>query len=1225
MAKGRIEKDDLASKDLFDNIVQGAIEAEKKVKLLEASLKVIKKTSDSIKGMAQNNKATNVKGINELNRLAEQSNILAQNRLKIDEQLKKEKQRLSILQADQNKQIKTSVEAEMKLTSQQEKELGTLQKLELENRKLRAERAKLNLETKEGTQRMREINAQLDVNNKKIKDSGDAMKQQKMNVGNYNGAISKLKGALNQLGLAFGVFQLLRGAGQTIVEFDSKVADLKAITGLKEGSKDLNLLKDSAIELGKQVQGGAKEVIEAYKLIGSAKPELLENASALDKVTKSAILLSQASGMELPASATALTDAMNQFGASADEADKFVNVLANGAKFGAVEIPQVTEALLKFGAVAKTSNVSIEESTALIEALGEKGQKGAEAGTALRNVMLKMSAPDALPKEAQERLIALGVSFDDLKDKSKPFSERLKALKPLLKDEASLVKVFGMENVVTAKNLLGSAQRIEQLNKQMKTNGTSTEQANERNKTLSFAINKVKESYNGYILKMTEGVNATKGLTWFVTKLADNFDTIISVLGKLARMFAVYKASMMALKMKDRIDEWVKYRKSISASDGALTQGQKSAKAFGGALKSIGFAVAIELAIALASKLWDVASGAEQAREKFEKYQKAVAYGEKFGGKLVDIIEKDYAKEKLNAELKYSKTRDKKVFDEEMKRAKFNRNARLKFEIQTELENIERQKANAKKLEKQYNIEIDKNGFLQDQRIISQYEGYKSSIKESYAVLSQLYKLKESYNVETKQEVIETNNAVHELKEEKKAVKELTTEFKSLNEYVSESNELFTELSDIMSEREINKFQQKIDEELKIQLKQIEDLGYAEVDKLDELLNEKAELEKKYAKERLGIKLVQIDEEAIAEKEKLKSALEEEYKTLMAQEGLTAKDRKKIKENYNKELEKLEYEFLKIESDAEIKRRIAKEQSADEIVKIEEDKNKELIDKNEEINSALEENANKLNEKTKESVKAMKFDYMKIIEQVTNYFITQADKRIAKIQEEIDAHTKQADVLRELAQQGNINAQQSIAEEERLKAESIARKEKEEKRKQQYLMFTAILQAYSANLENGDDSTTALAKAVASKEIIAQFLNGLDAFYEGTEDTGSTNNPLDIHGGRVAILHDNERVLTKKQNQKIGNYSNEEVADTMEKLRLGRLSDGVQIHTGFGTELFVNELMTIGEKIEDLTNVIKNKPETSIEVDEIIGGVMKLMKTTKTHNSFINTKYVIKP
>lgn len=331
-------------------------------------------------------------------------------------------------------------------------------------------------------------------------------------VGNYP-KITKMADGIRNLMGAFGVLggialfaSIMKNAFDTIKKFEQGVADLSAITGAT--GKDLEYLKNQAIELGKGTKGGAVAVVEAYKLIASAKPELLENVSALNQVTEAVLTLAQASGMEMPDAAIALTDAMNQFGADASQATVFVDALANGAKYGAAEIPQVTEALLKFGAVARTSNVSIQESTALVELLAENGLKGADAGTALRNVLLKISAPDALPKKAQEEFAKLGISLETLKDKSIPIQQKLEMLKPLMKDNASIVKIFGLENATAAMNVLGHTDRLKELTSKMNENGTATEQAKIRMDTLTGSMDLLESAWGSFVLSLSEKGNA---------------------------------------------------------------------------------------------------------------------------------------------------------------------------------------------------------------------------------------------------------------------------------------------------------------------------------------------------------------------------------------------------------------------------------------------------------------------------------------------------------------------------------------------------------------------------------------------------------------------------------------------------------------------------------------------------------------------------------------------
>ncbi len=85
--------------------------------------------------------------------------------------------------------LKTTESLYNKLTAAQQDNAGTLQKLEAENAKLRAEQKKLNLTTDEGIARNEEINAALNKNNEIISAYSDKLKQNKMAVGGYAEAI----------------------------------------------------------------------------------------------------------------------------------------------------------------------------------------------------------------------------------------------------------------------------------------------------------------------------------------------------------------------------------------------------------------------------------------------------------------------------------------------------------------------------------------------------------------------------------------------------------------------------------------------------------------------------------------------------------------------------------------------------------------------------------------------------------------------------------------------------------------------------------------------------------------------------------------------------------------------------------------------------------------------------------------------------------------------------
>lgn len=375
---------------------------------------------------------------------------------------------------------------------------------------------------------------EFDELDKKVRLADQAVGDFSKNVGNYPKLTSLTNGIKNLVG-AFGLvggIQLFAGILQDAYKnmklFEQGIADLSAITGAT--GKDLEYLKNQAIDLGQETKGGAVAVVEAYKLIASAKPELLSNVQALNQVTEAVLTLSKASGMEMADSAIALTDAMNQFGASADEAQVYIDALANGAKYGSAEIPQLTEAVLKFGAVARSSNVNIKESVALVELLAENGLKGAEAGTALRNVLLKISAPDALPKRAKEELEGLGISLNKLKDSSLPVQERLEMLKPLLKDNASIVNLFGVENATAAINIISHTDRLKDLTSKMGEYGTANEQARIRMNTVQNKTEMMKSTYDSLILSIATGKGVVSG--FFGTMI----DGITGVLKDLIRL-----------------------------------------------------------------------------------------------------------------------------------------------------------------------------------------------------------------------------------------------------------------------------------------------------------------------------------------------------------------------------------------------------------------------------------------------------------------------------------------------------------------------------------------------------------------------------------------------------------------------------------------------------------------------------------------------------------------
>lgn len=1080
------------------------------------------------------------------------------------------------------------------------------------------------------------------------------------NVGNYTGAVDKLKNVLGQLGLAFGIGSVVRGAGQTIVDFDQKIADLISIT---DPSKEaLALFKEQAIELGKSVEGGASAVIEAYKLIGSAKPELLSNAEALNEVTKAAITLSQASGMELPDAATALTDAMNQFGAPAEDAAKFIDALANGALFGSAEIPQVTDALLKFGAVANTANVSIEESTGLIEALAEKGLKGAEAGTALRNVMLKLSAPNALPKEAKQRLDALGVSFADLQDTSKPFSQRLDALKPLLKDNAALVKVFGTENAVAATNLIRNTDRIKELTANMYTQGTASKQAEARTQTLSFALNKLKETWNGLILSFSEGEGAGKMLTGFVTFLANNLGTIVSLVGKAVVAWGAYKAILLAVQakqflfnggLKDTISGLGNVFKSTKqAAEGAEDMAASTSKA-GKAMSAIPWMLIISFAIELATAFYDIASGARAAREAQEKFDKSTAEGQKKAEERISKRQENLQKE--IAALQRLRNENKITEAEFLKRKQYALNLTQK-QIQADIKTVNERK-------KQYNEElkiasaigekIKKQGdattlnkeeiqFLKDRNayfnVDKNYQDViadlKANIGGANAKITEYRKELDQANESTKDATSDVNalasaeeNDTDKKKKKTKAVKELNTEMEKYTEYLTIQNQLLAELDQLQTEGQINQLTTDI-EKMTEELQMLADGGVsADTSLIEAKIQQRYDLEKQLIQQKLDAEIAAINERYRVEAVKAREAVTENYQKLISQKGLSAAERLKIEEQYQEQLRLLDQDELQRNADKELELKVAKERSAQDQLEIEKNYDGQVEDLKNDLNDrilASEENRIEREDEAKkkqlEKEKQNAEDRIAIINAIAEAAIAASQRRVEQIEKEIQTAQGQVDYFKELAAQGNIDAKESLAEQNKIIAEANQRKEAELRKQQRIQFANTVYQTYQKN-SSDENVKNPLAKTITDVTLLAEFIKNFPAFLDGTEDTGTNGQGVDGKGGFHAILHPNERVMTKEQNSMVGDLSNESLAKLAQEYNAGNVihkSEGaVQLGGAWSTAAVV-------KKLDELEQAIKTKPETNIELGEIIDGAMTIIKSRKQGNSVVYNRYKVK-
>lgn len=357
--------------------------------------------------------------------------------------------------------------------------------IKAEIRKLTKELDHMKIGSKEYNEQMakiRNLNTILKQHKSDLKAVNDEIKKSPGFIDKMVNGFNKFGGILVSLvGLLTGVTLALRSFRDEKNKLESSQASLKSLTGLDDDS--INWLTNQAKKLsttmtkeGLRVRASANEILEAYMLVGGAKAELLENKEALAAVTEEAMRLQSAAGdITLAEAVDAVTLSLNQFGAPAEDAARYVNVLAAGSKEGASGVASITSAIKRAGVAAAGANVSIEETVALVETLAYKGITDEVAGTALKKffLVLQTGADDTNPK-----VVGLAKALENLKAKNL--------------GAADIKKMFGEEGYNAAAVILQNTEMVNQLTEAVTGTNIALEQSAINSNTAAAALDQAR-------------------------------------------------------------------------------------------------------------------------------------------------------------------------------------------------------------------------------------------------------------------------------------------------------------------------------------------------------------------------------------------------------------------------------------------------------------------------------------------------------------------------------------------------------------------------------------------------------------------------------------------------------------------------------------------------------------------------------------------------------------
>lgn len=309
----------------------------------------------------------------------------------------------------------------------------------------------------------------------------------------------------------------IRSNIETARGFEKSMSQLSSLTGMV--GKDLDTLKEYAIELGASTTLSASEVANAFKMIGSQQPQLLASGEALKEVTKYAITLSEAAGIELATAAQTLSTSINQMGGDSNNAARYINVLAAASQKGAGDIAWLGEAITKSATAAKAVGTDYEELVANLEQLAKAGFDASTAGTALRSIIMNLEKQ--ANNEFKPSVVGLTQAFENLGKANLTISD--------------YQKLTGKMFATQAMALADAAKEARNMTEAITGTNIAEEQARINTANLDGALKSLSSAWEGLNLH----INGSNGpLTAFINALTQTIrkaDTMIVILKTLKK------------------------------------------------------------------------------------------------------------------------------------------------------------------------------------------------------------------------------------------------------------------------------------------------------------------------------------------------------------------------------------------------------------------------------------------------------------------------------------------------------------------------------------------------------------------------------------------------------------------------------------------------------------------------------------------------------------------
>lgn len=325
-------------------------------------------------------------------------------------------------------------------------------------------------------------------------------------------------------GLAVAAFGV--AAVKMAADFDQQMSTVQANTGAT--SAQMDQLRAAAIEAGASTVYSASDSADAINDLGKAGMSVTD---ILNGGLSGALNLAASDGMAVGDAAEYMANALSMFHLKGSQASQVADTLAAGAGKAVGNVSDFGEALNNCGAQANSFGMNVQETTGVLALFAQNGTIGAEAGTQLNSMLMKLAAPST---EAANTMKELGISAYDAQHHfvgMANFAGQLQTAEKGLTDEQrnqANATIFGSYAIKAANYLYEAGESgVNKWTKAVSESGYAAEQAAAKNNNLKGDLENLGGSMESLMISVGEGAQGP------LRKMVQGLDTLVDAFAGL--------------------------------------------------------------------------------------------------------------------------------------------------------------------------------------------------------------------------------------------------------------------------------------------------------------------------------------------------------------------------------------------------------------------------------------------------------------------------------------------------------------------------------------------------------------------------------------------------------------------------------------------------------------------------------------------------------------------